>query len=71
MLSVNGLMVDVRSMPREVQEIAFEKGYIPYIPDDKNKNLVPATSLQIHVAIKILLAKSECIQVSGIAEEWF
>lgn len=35
MLSVNGMMVDVRSMPREVQEIAFEKGYIPYIPDDK------------------------------------
>jgi hypothetical protein len=35
MLSVNGMMVDVRSMPREVQEIAFEKGFIPYIPDDK------------------------------------
>jgi len=35
MLSVNGLIVDVRSMPREVQEIAFEKGLIPYIPDDK------------------------------------
>jgi hypothetical protein len=27
--------VDVRSMPREVQEIAFEKGLIPHIPDDK------------------------------------
>lgn len=36
MLSVNGLMVDVRSMPREIQEIAFEKGYIPYIPDDRD-----------------------------------
>jgi hypothetical protein len=35
MLSVNGIMVDVRHMPREVQEIAFEKGYIPYVPDDK------------------------------------
>ena len=35
MLSVNGMIVDVRSMPREVQEIAFEKGFIPYIPDDK------------------------------------
>jgi len=22
------------NMPREVQEIAFEKGMIPYIPDD-------------------------------------
>jgi len=35
MLSVNGIMVDFRHMPREVQEIAFEKGYIPYVPDDK------------------------------------
>jgi hypothetical protein len=35
MLSVNGMLVDVRRMPREVQEIAFEKGLIPYIPDDK------------------------------------
>lgn len=35
MLSVNGMMVDIRYMPREVQEIAFEKGLIPYIPADK------------------------------------
>ena len=35
MLSVNGFLVDVRDMPKEVQEIAFEKGLIPYIPDEK------------------------------------
>jgi hypothetical protein len=35
MLSVNGLIVDIRGMPREVQESAFEKGLIPYIPDDR------------------------------------
>ena len=35
MLQVNGLMLDVRQMPREVQEIAFEKGLIPYIPADR------------------------------------
>ena len=29
---VNGLLVDLRDMPREVQEIAFAKGMIPYIP---------------------------------------
>ena len=34
MLEVNGLIVDVRHAPREVQEIAFEKGLIPYIPAD-------------------------------------
>jgi hypothetical protein len=33
-LNVNGYMVDIRSMPREVQVIAFEKGLIPYIPAD-------------------------------------
>jgi len=35
MLRVNGLLVDVRQMPREVQEIAYHKGLIPYIPDDR------------------------------------
>ena len=36
-LSVNGLMVDIRWMPREVQEIAYEKGLIPYIPADSDE----------------------------------
>lgn len=31
-LSVNGLIVDIRHMPREAQEVAFRKGLIPYIP---------------------------------------
>jgi uncharacterized protein DUF6398 len=34
-LSVNGLIVDIRHMPREAQEVAFEKGLIPYIPADR------------------------------------
>ncbi len=36
-LMVNGYMVDIRSMPREVQEIAFEKGLIPYIPANREE----------------------------------
>ncbi len=36
MLEVNGLTVDVRYMPREVQEIAYQKGLIPYIPADRD-----------------------------------
>ena len=36
MLQVNGMLVDVRFMPREVQEIAFQKGLIPFIPVDRN-----------------------------------
>jgi hypothetical protein len=35
MAEVNGLLVDLRDMPREVQEIAFAKGIIPYIPADQ------------------------------------
>ncbi len=34
-IMVNGFIVDVREMPREVQEIAYEKGIIPYIPADR------------------------------------
>lgn len=35
MLEVNGYMVDVRHMPLEVQDIAFAKGLIPYVPGRK------------------------------------
>lgn len=33
-IMVDGWIVDVRDRPREIQEEAFRKGYIPYIPDD-------------------------------------
>ena len=35
LVTVNGLIVDVRDMPRIVQEEAYRKGLIPYIPVDK------------------------------------
>jgi hypothetical protein len=35
MAEVNGLLVDLRQMPREVQMIAYDKGMIPYIPADR------------------------------------
>ena len=34
MAEVDGLLVDLRTMPREVQEVAFAKGIIPYVPAD-------------------------------------
>lgn len=37
MAEVNGLLVDLRNMPREVQQIAFDKGMIPYIPADHER----------------------------------
>ncbi len=36
MAEVNGMLVDLREMPREVQEIAYGKGLIPYVPADKD-----------------------------------
>lgn len=35
MLSVNGMIVDIRSMPLEVQEMALARGLIPYIPKEE------------------------------------
>ena len=35
LITVNGLIIDARSAPRFIQEEAYRKGLIPYIPDDK------------------------------------
>ena len=35
MVMVNGMIVDVRMMPAEVQEEAYRKGLIPYVPGHK------------------------------------
>lgn len=35
MAEVNGYLVDLRDMPREVQVIAYDKGMIPYVPADQ------------------------------------
>jgi hypothetical protein len=35
MAEVNGVLVDLRDMPRELQVIAYEKGMIPHIPADQ------------------------------------
>ncbi len=35
MLEINGFPLDMRYAPRELQEVAFEKGLIPYIPAER------------------------------------
>ena len=35
MVKVNGLIVDIRNMPQEIQEQAFEMGIIPYVPGER------------------------------------
>ena len=34
-MEVNGFMTDIRTCPRVVQEIAYEKGLIPCIPSER------------------------------------
>ena len=36
MVSINGLIIDIRHASREQQVEAFEKGLIPYIPADRS-----------------------------------
>lgn len=45
LLEVNGFVMDVRTLPREVQQIAFEDGLIPYIPADREQ--VPPPDLEV------------------------
>lgn len=33
LITLNGFIVDVRNQPKEIQEIAYEKGLIPYLPE--------------------------------------
>jgi hypothetical protein len=40
MIEVNGLPVDVRSMPRKILEGAYLKGLIPYLPDEGTEDAV-------------------------------
>ena len=40
MLQVNGLMMDIRRAPIELQRLAFEKGLIPFIPADQRNDAV-------------------------------
>jgi hypothetical protein len=40
MISVDGFILDARSVPREIQEVAYVQGFIPYIPDEgKSSNI--------------------------------
>ena len=38
MLQVNGLVINIRHAPIELQRLAFEKGLIPYVPAERAEN---------------------------------
>ena len=40
MLQVNGLMMDIRRAPIELQRLAFEKGLIPFIPAEQGNEAI-------------------------------
>jgi hypothetical protein len=35
MIQINGLIVDVRELPRDIQHEAYRLGLIPYVPDER------------------------------------
>ena len=37
-LQVDGLMMDIRDAPLELQRLAYEKGLIPFIPSEPPKD---------------------------------
>lgn len=37
MVSVNGFIVDIRRLPRYIQEEAYRKGIIPYVPAERGE----------------------------------
>jgi hypothetical protein len=37
MVQINGLIVDIRGMPVELQQMAVEQGLIPYIPAERSE----------------------------------
>lgn len=41
MLEVNGMIVDIRWMPREIQEEALERGLIPFLPGEQKDDDEP------------------------------
>lgn len=46
LIQVNGYLIDARMAPREVQEIAYQKGLIPYVPEPKKQgNRTPPPSV--------------------------
>lgn len=36
MLQVNGLMIDIRQAPADLQRLAYEKGLIPFVPPKRS-----------------------------------
>jgi len=36
MLRVNGLMIDIRQAPAELQRLAYEKALIPFVPAERS-----------------------------------
>jgi hypothetical protein len=41
MVIINGVIIDVRSAPRPIQEVAYTAGLIPYIPDTQGNPIEP------------------------------
>ncbi len=56
MLEYNGIIMDMRLAPRELQEVAFNQGMIPYIPADR---IIPADENRSHKSTTVDNTKTD------------
>ena len=59
MMMVNGLIIDARSLPRPLQEIAYAQGVIPYIPDAQGRPIETPIEAPIEAPIENLTTSTE------------
>ncbi len=64
MLQINGLIIDIRSAPREAQEVAFQQGLIPYIPADQVEAEAPYAVVHQRVQPSNLKPKCQANEVA-------
>jgi hypothetical protein len=54
MVEIDGLVVDLRTMPRDVQEQALHAGLIPFIPNGSELLTQPPLSLPLPARLRQL-----------------
>lgn len=71
MLSVNGLIMDIRNAPYGAQVEAFEQGLIPYIPGDRESSTDPEPKAPRKGSKKNIVYVLEVFLLSGLVTESF
>ena len=71
MLSVNGLIMDIRNAPYGAQVEALERGLIPYIPGDRKSSSSPQTKVARNGSQQNVVYVLEIFLLDGLVTEAF